>query len=325
MNKTVKQIFRVLGVIASVLLSIALVTMLIVVPLYSVTTSLFKPDNITKIIREIDYVDLLFSSGAIEGAVGEVLEVSPEIKEEMETYVKPIVQSPIMEEVVEIYAEDISNILAGEATAFTLDEQMLSEIVNTHIDDVVTLVQEQAPEGTTVPEEEIRQKVTETVETYGGAFIKALPDAETIQGMTAGVQENSVATLALDSSTPYILYGVIAVLAVLIFLCLYGRGRGFLCLGIDSIIAATVLFALWFLLSGNGIVTDLVNSVPEVSAVLMPAVTLLISKTLWGAVVVAVTGVLFIAAYVACTVYCNKRAAQTADTTPPLFTTQEFI
>lgn len=309
MNKTAKQVFRVLGVIASILLSIVLVAMLIIAPVYSVAKSLVRPQNITQIIRDIDYAELLLDSGAVDETLGEFVEVAPELKEHMETYVKPIMQSPIMEEVVEIYAEDVAAILDGSATAFTLNEQLLSDIASKHMDQVIDIVRENTPEGTTIPEDVIRQKVSETVDTYGSELIAAMPDVEEVKEMVSSLQQDSAAALVLDTSVPYILYGAVALIAVLIFFCLYGGGRGLLCLGIDSVIAALVLFALCALLGENGIVASLVGAVPGIGTVLMSAISLVGSKTLVVAIIVTVVGVLLIAGYVTWVVLKKKRAA----------------
>lgn len=308
MNNGVKQFFRVLGVIASVLLSIVLVVTLIVVPMYSVTKSLVKPENITKIIQDVDYVELLLGQPQVGETIDEVLEQNPELKEELETYVEPIIQSPIVEDIVTMYAEDVTGIINGELTEYSLNKETLSALVDEHMDTVVGMIQEKVPEGSDVTEEAIREKVSATVETYGDAIIEAMPAPEEIQTMIGGVKEQPVIALAIDSSVPYILYGFIAVLAVLIFFCLYGRARGLLCLGIDALVASLFLFAISFLLGENGLIGGMIGSDPQISSLLSPAIGLLSSKTLLGAIIVIVSGVVLIAGYVAWNVYKNKAA-----------------
>lgn len=314
MNKTVKQIFRALGIIASIPLSIALVVSLIAVPMYSVTKSLVKPDNITKIIQQIDYSELILNQVNSSGAVEDVLESNPELKEHVEMYIEPIMQSPIVEDMVTMCVDDVTAMFNGEFTEYSLTEETLAALVGEHMDEVVTIIQEKAPEGAALPEEEIREKVNETVQTYGSAIIEALPAPEELQTMVGDAKEQPVVALVTDSTVPIILYGFIALLAVLIFFCLYGRARGLLCLGIDAVVASLFLFAVTFLLGENGLIVGLINSEPGISSLLMPAIGLLASKALLGAIIVVASGVLLIAGYVAWNIHKNKTATPKAET-----------
>ncbi len=311
MNKTVKQVFRVLGIIASILLSIIFVLMLIVTPIYSAVTSLLKPQNITEIIRNIDYMEILLSNDQTLDAIDDIIEDSTGMKSDIKTYIEPILESDIAEEIVSICVEDITGIISGETTEYTLNKQTLSGIVNKHMDEVITLIRENAPEGATIPEEEIRKIVIETVDTYGGDLIEALPKPKEIHSMAKELQEETPVMILTNGYISYILYGIIALLAVAIFFCLYGRGRGFLCIGIDALVAALFLFAFAALVNASGVLTELLKSVPEIEELLTPVIDLFLSKTLIASLVIAILGVLCIAAYIVCIIYKNKRAAAT--------------
>ncbi len=318
MNKTAKKVFRVLGVIASILLSIVFVAMLIATPIYSAAVSMLTPRNITEIIRNIDYVELLLENEEVMDAVGDAIEDSTGIKSEIKTYVEPIMESGIAEEIVTIYVEDITAIIDGDVTEYTINKQTLTGLVDKHMDEIVDLVEENAPEGTVIPKEEIKKTVNETVDTYGEQLIEAMPKPKEVYSMAQEIKKETPIIMLASGSVSYILYGIIALLAVLIFFCLFGGGRGFLCIGIDALIAALFLFAFAALINGSGLLVELLGSIPGIEELLTPIISLFLSNTMTAAIIVAIAGVLSIVAYILCIIYKSKRAAAKGENLPQI-------
>ena len=321
MNSSAKTALRVLGIFGAVIFSILLVVLMIVAPLYSATTSITDPDTIVSIIRNIDYTDFLLSEEILGGSIEDTLTEDVELPEEVKTYILPIVQSPVMDDVVSVYVEDVLDTFRGEQADFRLTPQVLESIVDEHMDTIVTLIQENAPEGTVIDTAKAQNTVRNAARTYGDKFIDALPAAETIRGIAEDFQSSSPATVLIEPSVLYVLYGVIALLAVFVFFCRFEKLKGLLWLGIDALIASLPLFLVFAVIGDGTGIADALSVVSSVGAILLPTLSILSNKTMIGAIVLAVAGVLFIAGFITYTVVKNKRAA--AALAPALAETQQ--
>ncbi len=355
MHSTSKTVFRILGIVASVLLSVILVAMLIVTPLYTSVTSIIRPQTITDILRNIDFAEILPLDDLVDDAVGDTVDkatdavavkgiasdtlsdkvvdgttdiLSDSMKDnpalqEFNTYIKPLLHSTLAEELIAYYVNDATAVINGEATDITLTTDTLRTLTEKHIDDVVRVVRENAPTDSSLTDEQIKQKVLSAIDEHGAQLLNVLPTADLINDLAAGIRNNPVIALVLNPRVAYTLYGAIAVLAVLIFFCLYGGARGLLCLGIDSLIACLPLAATLLIFGDGGLLLDLAGDMESVNAIIRPLISAITGKLTTQTVVIAVVGVLCIAGYIAWTVYKKKKVADNnkapvSDATPIL-------
>ncbi len=338
MSNTTKSVFRVLGVIAAVLLSIALVIMLIVAPLYSAVTSVTKPSTITGIIQSIDFGELLFGetvdstandspddqASAVLGATSEeITDTALDIFEngaedaQQKAYLQSLLQSPLAKDILGIYMEDAIAIINGDKTDISLDKATLLMLLEEHMDSIIAILRENSPTPIELTDEQIRQEATKLMEQHAEDLITALPGAQEINTIAEEIRTNPVLTIVFNRAIPFYLYGVIALLAVLIFFCLYGRARGLLCLGIDALIACVPLFVV-AVIFGNGALLVSSLGLEELSAVMLPLISTVGGKILLAAILLAVCGALGIGGYIGYGIYLKKKAAAPTDSVDAL-------
>ncbi len=317
MNDTTKSVFRVLGILAAILLSIALIALLIVAPLYNTTVSITKGETIAKVIRSIDYTTLLpdedSAGDIIQSGMEEVADGNIVLEDNLDNYIVPVIESPLVEDVIGLYIDDIAAALEDGDAIATLTPEALAALTDKHMDDVIEIAKEHTPNGDELTDEEIRQTVTAIVDTHGEEFIEALPDADTVRTVIEDSSIAPVVNVVFGKTVPYVLYGVILLLAVLIFFCLYGRARGLLCLGIDALIAGLPLVVICLLLSDAPTLITTLGLGEDVSGILLPLINTLSGNLLTGTIVLIVVGLLLVAGYVVYNVVQNNRTKTTTE------------
>lgn len=308
MNNSSKTALRILGVIGAVIFSILLVVTMIAAPLYSVTMSITKPDTVISIIRGIDYKELLLSDETINSTIEDILTGTTYLPEEIETYIAPLIESPAMDEVIGVYVEDVVDAFRGNETAFSLTPQTLESIVEEHMDAIVTLAQEHAPEGKVIDKATAEETIRKAASTYGGQLIEALPDAAQIHTLAEEIRKDTPISIFIEPTVPYILYGAIVLLAALVFFCRFEKLKGLLWVGIDALIASLPLFAIFALIGDGSSIANAFSAIPSVGTVLESVLAVLSHKTMLGGIILIAVAVLLIAGYITYTVLMNKRA-----------------
>ncbi len=325
MSSSAKTAWRVLGIIASVFLSIALIAMLIAAPIISATTSIVKPSTITDILRNIDLSALTDTTSRpiaeeITTPVAKARVAMPTDidlddiaeTEQAKELLAALLQTPLADDIVELYIDDVTTILNGNAASSSLTPEALQAIAAKHMDDIITIVQQHIPEAANISKDELQQQITDAINQNSDDILAALPDANELTELAEDIRTIPAVTMLFSRTLPWILYGTIAMLAVLIFFCLYGRARGLLCLGIDALIACLPLFAVAMLLGDGSDIVTLIGAPTAVSSVLVPAIVAVSSKILLSAIILAVAAVACIAGYIAYNIYRKKTTTTTS-------------
>lgn len=291
---------RVLGVIGGVLLSILLVVMLIAAPLYSVTASIITPQTVTKVVQNIDYAAMLGESDALED-----LEGTEHLPSEM---MGAMMESPFVEDVLSTYTETMVAVLRGGEPTDVLSKEKLLAMADEHMDDLLQLVNTYMPDADTLTEAEMREHIHEAVDSMGEELLQTLPTGAELQEMVLEDSTVGALTVLVNTSVPLMLYGIIAVLAALIFVCLLHRFRGLLCLGIDALVALIPLLSVYLLLREGGLLyNQIVNaSNPTVMASVLDVLS---QNMLVAVIVMAVVGLALIAGYTMYVSHLKKQAA----------------
>lgn len=257
-----KKVFNVLGIIAAWILSIALVIMLTVTPIVLSTLELLDVNTLVETVTDalVDQIapsgktadnynngmsrtpsptvtKLAESSDAVSGTVqsGEgVLKdlfgdsVTPEVMEK-------ILASKAAKQFIAAYADGFSNALTGKGST-RIDAELIKKIINDNIDEVVELVKLASPNAANMTIEEIKQKITESVDQTAEQITKTLPQPEQIKD--AVLEENPelevvLQIIARKDSIKAVYVGAVAILCILIFLCRIPGYRGFRWLATD--------------------------------------------------------------------------------------------
>ncbi len=296
-NKTL----RVLGTIGGVLFSIALIISLLLSIPYSVSTSLVKPDTIVTIIKEVDFAQHVLDDESVKQALEQEGIQAGMINE--------LLESPFFKDTVETYTDEVVAAVQGKQPEVTLGEDTVRQFADEHMDSLVTLTKKYMPESVGLTDDQIKTALDKVVGQYATTLVGALPSGEEVKEMLVETEIQKPVELLVSTTVPIVLYTIIGVLAAIIFVCLLHKFRGLLCLGIDALIAAVPLFAVYLALSNETLIASMLG---DGAALVATLIAVLVGKLGVYLIVLAVVGVLFIAGYITYTVLMKKKAAAPA-------------
>lgn len=296
-NKTL----RILGTVGGVIFSIALIVTLICSLIFSVSASLAKPETIVTLVKEYSIVEQVMGDASLNQALSQE-GVPAEL-------VAELIDSPFFEDTVEAYTEEVIAAIQGEETTAPFNEDMVKQFAEDHMDSLITLVKKHVPANTQISDDEIKGALNELTDQYASTIVQAMPTGEQIKEMLVESEIQKPAELLVSTTVPIALYTVAGVLAAIIFVCLLHKFRGLLCLGIDALIAAVLLFAPYLVLSNNALIASSMGDSAQLAA---PLIAVLSAKLGVYLIVLSIVGVLFIAGYITYTVLMKKKAVAIA-------------
>ncbi|MBQ8822420.1 MAG: hypothetical protein IJZ82_07230 [Lachnospiraceae bacterium] len=278
-----KKIMNVLGIFLAIIVSLVLAVVLIATPVVSGAASFFEAENLSKIVRSLDFNELLLGNGQLEQQLGEYGPLLDAISE-----------TAVLEDVVDLYVEDVMNALEGSGEKH-LTVEAVKEIMVAHMDEIMPIVKSQMGDvASLLPEEEIEKYVVTYLESYGDTIINKLPSIEDL-----GLSEDVLMGVRLlgEGRIVTVLVIAIAVLSVLILLLRWVHFKGFMWLGVDYLISALVVFLASFGIGGAGaLLVSVAGSMAELVA--EPILSVLSAAMFKGAGICAGLAVLFIIIYV---------------------------
>ena len=300
--ETGKKVLNVLGILASILLSIKLVLALTVLPATLSALSLLTPQNLANAVTKIDVVEMVSSVIADSD-----MEIPPEQVQQLQA----VLSSDAAKEIVSVYTQSVVDTLGGQTDVQGLTPDMLRQLVNENMDGITKALKESGGEFAEVSEQELAEGIQQIVDEQAEALVEMLPDPQELKAsLTEDVlpvdmdllqilQEGAVTMAKL------ILIAVVVVLSLLIFGCRFVQWRGLKWLGVDLLIAG--------LLSGIicgalGVVKELVSGlIPEnfpFYSVYDSLFGTLSTGTTIRTVIMAVVAVLFLVGYI---LICSSR------------------
>lgn len=222
-----KKTLNVFGIIFAWILSIILVLLLFVSPVFLSTLSVVTPENLQKTVTSIEIPDLI-EAMAIEGIDGE----NEQLME--------LLTTDAVQEVYEVYVDGIFGVLEGDTSQAALTEEKLQEIIHNNIDELYEFVVAESPDLADIPEEEAK-KAVETMLSEGISELTAqLPSPESLMQEMEGQNAEMDTALEVLRNVNTIKFSFVAVLVVLsglIFVCRLFGFRGFRWLSVDLFVA----------------------------------------------------------------------------------------
>ena len=276
--KTFKIIMNVFGIIGASILSIFLVLALAATSFVYAASSFFQGENIFKIIASVDYSAIISS---------EMDEIDGEI-------VNELMQSEMMEEIVDLCVENIFDAIEGNDINRTVSPDDVEDIMEEHEDDLKKMVEEYV--GDTIPlTEEILDEMTDAlIQEYSIEIAESLPTVYDL-----GLDKDTLNIIMnLKNGTYFKAALVIAVvLTILVMLCQVMRFKGFMWIGVDYLVASVLT-----LISSAVIKTINLGELLDVDALAYPVLNtitgIIASDIVKGVIVMAVSGVVFIVVFV---------------------------
>ena len=283
--KSDKKIINILGIITAAVLSIILVILLVALPMVSAATSFFKAKNIHKVIADIDYSQIITSEMGV--GEGEIPALGNDLMNEL-------MKTEMMKEIVEIYVDNIFEVMEGESedTGFTADEIMA--IANRHIDELAEILK--AYIGTSIPltDKTLKEMTRLVAKEYSATIAEMIPTAEDL-GLDSEVLN---IIMKLRNGTYFgIVLGVAIGLTLAVMLCQVMKFKGFMWIGIDYLLAAVLSLTASFIVKGLDLTTLLGDG--SIGVKFLSSMTgFALTEMQKGAGILALLGIIFVGVFV---------------------------
>jgi len=307
-----KKVLNVFGIIFAAILSMILVPLLILAPVWQGMSGLLDPafiENVsTEIVEEIDLSEISLNDPELIQSMTEA-GITPEAAE-------ALLESNTAREVVELLGQDLIQVLQGPFTTSALTEAEIARLVEENRQELIVLLrlltQEDAVSITDAQlSDALDVLASQQAAPLSGEITQAMLE------MQSALYEEFAAVMQLLRG-PIILISLLGaafVLALLIFLFRWPRQEGLMWLGIDAALAALPVLGIAVSLKGAQI-SQLLAQSAGVPNVFGPVLRHAGNTMLLGGLLLLAAAVLFIAGFILLRARRLKKAAAHADYAP---------
>ncbi len=218
----------------SILFSVILVLLAVITPFYYSITGLTKPKAVKTVVQSIDYVQMVDQSAAVQQALAEY-GVDGKAADE-------IMKSEQTGDLIEQYADKVTEILLTVPSDRPIDLPLLREVVDDNLDKVLNVAEENA--GVALPRQEITTVVEGFIDENQQEIKQSLPLLETARSVIKTVRMSAVVSRTMTWQFGLLLGLVGAALVTAIILFHKKNAAGLLWITVDSGIASVLLLLL---------------------------------------------------------------------------------
>jgi len=227
-----KKSIKILGNFFCVILSAVFIILAVMIPFYYSITGLTVPKTVTEVVQGVDYKTVIEKTPAIKSALKKSKVTT--------TTVEKFMKSPQASELIEVYADEATEILLDIPKDRMFDVELIKEIAEEHVDDFVKIAEEKT--GKNYSEKKIKKNVDTFIEKNEEQIEKSIPVIETTRKVVKTIHESNVIEQRISLKTILILSAVTCVILLCIFIT--KRFRGCIWMGINCLIASVLLAAL---------------------------------------------------------------------------------
>ncbi len=197
MRNFVKFLGNFIGVVLSLVLSIALLGMLIFTPMLSGVSALTRQETISQVIQEIDFAQFFLDNFRNE--------LSEEEKREMDFLVE-LTKTNAFKDLMELYAIDISNAFEETPKPTVLTKEALRKIMNDNMEELIRIVrllgEREGEDMSSKTDEELEQDVREVFEEVVDRFLELVPTVEDLRNLMARISKEFSTDSSTDNERP---------------------------------------------------------------------------------------------------------------------------
>lgn len=227
---------NVITAVVAVFLSLLLLLVVPFTTIYSVAVDSITPQSISKMTRatidtmveNADFEQMILDNAAVKDNI-EKLGIPAET-------IGQLMKSGAANEVIDLLAADMSNLLAADTAEMRTTPEALVSIIKEHADELAQIAVDMT--GETDKKEQLKADIIAAVEADAESFTVVLPNMEQLrETISAQLPLEQIARL-LNPTALWISIGVCLLLAGLIYSCRTYHFGGFLWLGIDGVLCA---------------------------------------------------------------------------------------
>ncbi len=305
--KALKIILNVFGIIFSSILSVILVAVLLVAPIFSAGTAFTKPKTIKKIITSIDLSEV-FSAGdgsyslpdeekvssaptvvalgyggsltadSVEDEVEEQFKDSLEERGVPAEILEKLMETEAVDQILDLISEDIAAALKGDASG-KLTPEMITKIIKDNIDEIATIIYDYVGEEKGVSLAEVKAQIEAQASSMAPEIVGALDGVK--QSISASDELNETVKVLASGAPALGIWGLIALLTGLIYLLRFPRFKGLIWLG--SVYGVGALFSLLCFAFVGTAAGGLLESMMGNAAILTPLIKVVSASYGWMA------------------------------------------
>lgn len=224
-----KVVFKIFKIIICLLLSIVFILGMVAVPFYYSITALTKPETVSMVIREVDYKQIIEKNPTIEKTLAKY-NITPEKAD-------TIMKSEETGELVEIYADEVTQIFLDIPENKKLDITYIKELVEENTDKFLDIAEENT--NLKFKREKAKQNVDVFFEKNERVIEESVSTIEEVRNVVKTIYTSRVVEKEISLWIAAIIIAIgFAVIAVII--CLM-RSNGFLCVGINFAVVSSLL------------------------------------------------------------------------------------
>ena len=197
LGKIIKFLGNFIGIILSLVVSLALLVMLVATPMLSGLAAFTRPETIRQVVQEIDFAAIIQES--FQG------EMSEEERKTMEFLVE-MTESNAFGDLVELYAIDITNAFEAESKPSVLTEEALRVIMENNMDELVDLVRDMGEvmgeDSSDYSDAELEEKVRELFDDVVDRFLEMAPTAQELRNLLAKISNEFTTDSSANNERP---------------------------------------------------------------------------------------------------------------------------
>lgn len=230
----------------------------------------------------------------------EELEIPEDAVVNTDQMIQELTQSSAVQTLVSTYAEDIINAATGTGEAPKLTTESVLEILNPHMEEIVTIVEKNLPEEVNIDKDKLTSAVEKVTSTALPTIVETLPPAKDVaQTLVQRMPEEL--TMILDDlkmirtgSLQTITIVAVAALLLLLFVFRLPSFNGLRWMGVNGLISAVFVGALGYVLQAPFFL-ELHAGLPEsVLSLATPLIASLASSFVTFAIIYGVVGLVLI-------------------------------
>ena len=224
-----KTVFKIFKIIICLLLSVVFISGVAAVPFYYSITALTKPETVSMVIREVDYKQIIEKNPTIEKTLAKY-NITPEKAD-------TIMKSEETGQLVEIYADEVTQIFLDIPEDKKLDISYIKELVEENTDKFLDIAEENT--NLKFKREKAKQNVDVFFEKNERVIEESVSTIEEVRNVVKTIYTSRVVEKEISL---WIAAMIIAIgFAVIAFIICFMHSNGFLWVGIDFAVVSLLL------------------------------------------------------------------------------------
>lgn len=246
------------------------------------------------------------------------LEIPEDAVVNTDKMIEELTQSSAVQTLVSTYAEDIVNAATGTGEAPKLTTESVLEILNPHMEEIVTIVEKNLPEEVEIDKDKLTSAVEKVTSSALPTIVETLPPAENV-AQTIVQSAPKELTMVLDAlkmirSGNLQTMAIIAVVALLLLLFVLRLPtiNGLRWMGVNGLVSALFAGAIGYVLQAPFFLALLADLPASVLSLATPLIAALASTFVTFAIIYGVAGLVLIIGNGVLNVVLKKKPAQEA-------------